>query len=297
MPRTFPPDVLVLDTEVLLHARLERGKKEARIAQAKTWRIPPDTFAPALVTPDIANDEALADVFRQLRAETGRWDKVSVLLPDAWFRINLIDLPSLPDKRQEADEVIRWGLKRMLPISPADLRLAWEILARSSTGVKVLVVSAVEKTLAGVETLLAAAGCEVVLMESVGLNIWNAVTSREPATSGDRIFFYVRRSDFPTAVFRGSQPLFIRSRNLNGERSLIQEMKLSATYLRDTVRLNGVEQCYVAGSTLSPEVTRTISEEFGAPVRLVALRDFVEQTALDGAFEAELTACTGVFTA
>ena len=40
-----------------------------------------------------------------------------------------------------------------------------------------------------------------------------------------------------------------------------------------------------------------IGEEFGAPVRRIALRDCVEQVPAEAmAYEAELTACTGVFT-
>jgi Tfp pilus assembly PilM family ATPase len=297
MTRSYPPDVIVLENEVLLHARIARGPREHRLVHAKSYRLPSDTFAPAQVTPALANETALSDVLRRLRLESGRWEKVSLLLPDSWFRINLLEVPSLPEKSQEAAEVIRWSLKRTTPINPSDLRLAWEVLSRKPSGASVLAVSAVEKTIATIESLFRGAGCEVVLIEPVGFNIWNAITMREAPTNGHRLFFYVRRNDFTTAVFQGSQPLFIRSRNLDGGRSLIQEMRLSATYLRDTLRLNGLEQCYLAGTGISSELTRMIADEFGAPVRLIALRDFVEPAALDLAqFEPELTACTGVFT-
>src|SRR5207237_454387 len=89
MTRSFPPDVIVLDSESLLHARLNRGKRNPRIAQAKSFRLPADTFATSLVTPELANEAALADTIRRMRNETGRWEKGSILLPDSWFRINL----------------------------------------------------------------------------------------------------------------------------------------------------------------------------------------------------------------
>ncbi len=297
MSRSFPPDVLVLDTDSLLHARLGRGKGNPQILQAKSYRVPGETFAAAAVTPELVNPAGLAEAVRRLRLETGRWDKASLLLPDSWFRINLVELPSLPDKRNEANEVVRWSLKRTMPIDPDLLRVAWETLAKTASGAKVLAITAIEKTLAGIEKVFAEAGVELVLIEPAGLNIWNAITVREAPTSNDRLFFYLREHDFTTAVFRGPQPLFIRSRNLNGERSLQQEIKLSASYLRDTLGADKIEQCYVAGNNVDRETTAAIAEEFGSPVTMVALRELADQVPADLlGYEAELTACTGVFT-
>lgn len=297
MARAFPPDVVVLDTDGLLHVRMQRGKSGAEIATAKTYRLPEGTFGSSVVTPELANESELAEALRRMRAETGRWEKVSILLPDSWFRINLVDLPSLPDKPEAARDAVRWSLKRTLPIPPESLRVAYEILGKSPAGVKLLVISAVEKTLATIEQLFTAAGMEVVLIEPIGLNIWNAITVREAATSNDRLFVYVRENDFTAAVFRGSQPLFIRSRNLNGERSLPQEIRLSATYLRDTLQSMAVERCYVAGNNVGADVQAVLASEFSAPVVPVALRDYAGGAPSHlSDMDAELTACTGVFT-
>ncbi|HEV2722610.1 MAG TPA: hypothetical protein VG323_21485, partial [Thermoanaerobaculia bacterium] len=137
----------------------------------------------------------------------------------------------------------------------------------------------------------------IVLIEPVGLNIWNAITVREPATTHDRVFFYVRENDFTTAAFRGAQPLFIRSRNLNSERSLAQEIKLSASYLRDTLQTDAIENCWLAGNIVDGTLPDTIAAEFQAPVRTLSLADVAGPTpAGAAAYEAELAACTGVFT-
>lgn len=296
MSRAYPSDVVVLDTDGLLHVRVSRGKNGPEIAGAKTYRLPEDTFGSGVVTPALANESGLADALRRLRAESGRWEKVCVLLPDAWFRINLIDLPALPEKEDAALNAVRWSLKRTLPIPPETLRVAYQVLSKSDAGTKLLVVSALEKTLAAIEQVFAAADMEVVVIEPIGLNIWNAITVREAATSNDRLFIYVRENDFTTAVFRGAQPLFVRSRNLNGQRTLSQELRLSATYLRDILQTVAVERCYVAGNNVSPDVQSVLAAEFSAPVVPVSLRDFVagpvsQMTSMD----AELTACTGVF--
>ena len=296
MSRSFPPDVLVLDNDSLVHARFGRGKTNLRIVNAKSYRIAEGTFTPAAVTPQLAGEGALSETLRRMKMETGRWDKVSLLLPDSWFRMNIVELPSLPEKDADALEVVRWSLKRTLPIPPEQLRVAYSVLSRGTEGAKVLVLSALESTLTAIERVFAAAGLEIVLIEPVGLNIWNAITVRETENTGDRIFFYVRDTDFTTAVFRGSQPLFLRSRNLSGERTLDQEIRLSANYLRDTLSVDTFSRCYVAGQQ-GANVQSTLADEFNTQVRNVSLRDFAEDVPSEAyELEAELTACTGVFT-
>jgi len=280
----------------LLHARLGRGKSGPRILQAKSYRLAADTFAHAAVTPHLASESSLAEALRRLRMETGKWDKVSILLPDSWFRINLVDLPSLPERDAGAMDVVRWSLKRTLPIPPEQLRVAFTVLARNGQGAKVLVLSALDATLAAIERLFAAAGIEVILIEPLGLNIWNAVAVREAEAAGDRLFFYLRDTEFTTAVFRGAQPLFIRSRNLSADRTIDQEIRLSANYLRDSLAADTFASCFVAGER-GPEVHATLAEEFKTPVHTIALKDHAEDVPAGIlGLDAELTACTGVFT-
>lgn len=296
MKRSYPPDVIVLDHESLLHARLGRGKSNPRVVQAKSHRLAAGTFGTAPVSPQLLNEASLVDGLRRMKLETGKWDKVSLLLPDSWFRINIVDLPSLPEGDAEAMDVVRWSLKRTLPIPPDQLRVAFTVLERRASGARVLVLSALEATLKALERIFAAAGLEVILIEPVGLNIWNAVTVREGQTNADRLFFYLRDTDFTTAVFRGTQPLFIRSRNVSADRTIEQEIRLSANYLRDALSVDVFAGCYVAGAR-GADVHDTLAEEFQTEVRTIAARDYAEDVP-SGAqgLDAELTACTGVFT-
>lgn len=296
MARSFPPDVVVLDRDGLLHARFTRGRSNPRILNAKTYRLAADTFTDGAVSPTLSNEAGLAEALRRVRMETGRWDKASVLLPDPWFRMNIVELPSLPDSDQEAMEVVRWSLRRTLPVPPEQLRVAYSLLSKSAEGAKVMVLSAIDATISAIERVFAAAGVEVVLIEPVGLNIWNAITVRETENEGDRLFLYLRDTDFTTAVFRGSQPLFIRSRNLSAERSIEQEIRLSAGYLRDSLNVAAFARCYIAGEG-GADIQSTLTDEFGTQVRTVALRDFAEEVPAGAeGLDAVLTACTGVFT-
>jgi len=70
------------------------------------------------------------DTLRRLRTETGRWEKTSILFPDSWFRINLIDLPSFNERAADAPEVVRWSLKRTIPIPRRIARVVCRAVAQ-----------------------------------------------------------------------------------------------------------------------------------------------------------------------
>src|SRR6266550_7951443 len=148
MASSLPADVIVLDTESLIHVRMARGKKDPQIVQAKSYRLAADTFVPAVVTPQLTNEASLAEALRRLRVESGRWDRASLLMPDSWFRINILELPNFPESSKEAEEVVRWSLKRTMPIDSTLLRVRHEVLSRSATQTKVLAISGMDQTLA-----------------------------------------------------------------------------------------------------------------------------------------------------
>lgn len=298
MANSFPPDILVFDIDSIIAARFDRGRSNPQLVTARQYRLETGTFVSGPVTPILSRRDSLLETARRIATDTSKGGKVSVLLPDSWFRINILEFPSLPENRSEAQEMIRWSLKRTLPIKPEEMRLGYEILQKSPQ-TKVLAVAALEKTLAEIETVFLEAGLEIILIEPEGINLWNAVAVRETATLNDRIFFYVRKTDFTTILFRGNAPLFIRSRNLSGERTLSQELRLSASYLRSNIEPGTIDACYVAGNRLDRSLLEEIASEFAAPVKTVASCDFLESSsAIDTAsFDAELTACTGVFTA
>lgn len=282
-----------------MFARFDGGETRPRVVTAKTYALDADVFTQGIVTPILARPDLLTAVLGRLKKDQGRVDRVSLLLPDSWFRINLIDIPELPEKKAEADEVVRWSLRKSTPIRPEEFRLAYQTVDRTDAGARVLVVAALEKTLAEIEKAFAEAQITPVLIEAVGMNIWNSIAVREQPASDDRIFFYVRNREFTTAVFRNGTPLFFRSRVMSDERTLLQEIRLSASYFKSNLEISRVEKCWVAGHQFNEQISSAISEELGATTSRVTLDSYVESSpSVDTrAIEAELTACAGVFTA
>ena len=293
-------DIALLDAGTLLFARMLPGAPKPRLAMLGSWRLASGVFGAGTLTPALDDPKPLAEAIGRMKLEAGRIDRISLLLPDCWFRIGIIEVGTLPRNHADADEVVSWTLKRTTPFNPAELRTAWLALpTRSVNGTRVLVVSAMEKPLAAIEETFRAAGIAVGAIESTGLNVWNAIVATEPSADG-RLLIYLREGDFTTALFRGAEPVFVRSRSLVGDRPIEQEIRLSASYLQKTIEAAPVQRCYVVGDgQVTASVLDAIRSEFSSEVEVLASTRFADVAGLAGAGQrdAELIACRGTLTA
>lgn len=297
MATGFPQDVLVLEPEGLLAARFARNGRNPSLLGLLHHRFEESPFESGPVTPALVRPEVLAEVARRIRREAGKFESASVLLPDSWFRMNLIDIPNGSDRSTPQIDLVRWAVRKTLPIRPEEIRFAWTPLSRSSAGTHLLVVGALEATLSKLEGVLREAGITPVLIEPIGLNVWNAIAARATDAAAERLFFHFSDGEFTTGVFRGPLPVFLRSRNLGGIRTLQQEILLSANYMKSRLEWNTPSECWVSGNRIDDAVLEAIEAEFEMPVRRARLSEFAN-TDLSEAdrWESQLTGCTGVFT-
>jgi Tfp pilus assembly PilM family ATPase len=298
MAGSFPQEVFVLDGDGLLLARLQGNGRGARVVGATQYRFGEPPFADAPVTPSVTRPEALTEAVRRAKRDAGRLDRASLLLPDSWFRMNLLELPTGGDRSTSIEELIRWSVKRTLPVRAEEMRFAWTPLLKSSTGNQGLAVGAMQASLKAVERAFADAGVALILIEPIGLNVWNAAAARASDNGALRLFFHLTGTEFTTGLFQGGIPLFLRSRNLTDTRDVRQEIALSASYLRSRLDWNTPAESWVSGNRVAEPVLETIAAEFAAPVRRLRLED-VSPAAPEEAskWEAELLGCVGVFTA
>ncbi|HEU5162350.1 MAG TPA: hypothetical protein VFV54_04305 [Thermoanaerobaculia bacterium] len=298
MAGSFPQEVFVLDGEGLLLARMQRNGRGARVVDAKRYRFGEAPFAEAPVTPAVARPEALTEAVRRAKREAGRLERASLLLPDSWFRMNLLELPINGDRSTSIEELIRWSVKRTLPVRAEDMRFGWTPLLKSSAGNQGLAVGAMQGSLSAVERAFADAGVALVLIEPIGLNVWNAAAARASDNGAIRLFFHIAESEFTTGLFQGGIPLFLRSRNLSNIRDLRQEIALSGSYMKSRLDWNTPAEAWVSGNHVAEPVLETIAAEFAAPVRRLRLSDVSGATLEESSkWEAELLGCVGVFTA
>jgi type IV pilus assembly protein PilM len=130
----------------------------AVVESVSTRTLPPGAVAPNLMTDNIQDRDALINAVRDALTAVGtRGKDVAVVLPDASTRVSMLDFDVLPEKRQDAEGVIRFRLKKALPFDVDKAALSYESM-KSNGGVKVVAAVALQSVVDEYERVIREAG-------------------------------------------------------------------------------------------------------------------------------------------
>ena len=146
---------------------------------------------------------ALENLARQLKPAPAL---ASFVAPNAWVRSVVIDAEELPRRRQEADDIVRWRLKKLLPCRPEDVRLDY-VPGREG---RMLVVLALDRPLAVVEETFAAAGVHLGRIEPAAL----ALTALLPSSPTPILLAAVDERALALVVLVEGRPVLMRNKAL-----------------------------------------------------------------------------------
>jgi len=111
------------------------------VEMASARELAPGTVVPDLMEANLRDGTAIRQAIESaLGSVAGRSRDVIAILPDTAVRVVLLDFETLPSKRDEAEAVVRFRLKKSLPFDPADARISYHAQA---TGKNMRAVAAV----------------------------------------------------------------------------------------------------------------------------------------------------------
>jgi type IV pilus assembly protein PilM len=85
-------------------------------------------LAPRLSEANVANASAVQQALTDALTTIGSKSRdVIAILPDASVRVSLLEFDTLPDKKQEADEVVRFRLKKAIPFNIDDATVSYDV--------------------------------------------------------------------------------------------------------------------------------------------------------------------------
>jgi type IV pilus assembly protein PilM len=122
--------------ERVIVARAVESGNAVDVVSART--LPAGTITPTLSGANVLNLPALRDAIADAILSVGaRSRDLTVIIPDPAVRIVLLDFDVLPEKRQDADPVVRFRLKKSLPFDVEDAALSYDV-HRSNGNLKVV---------------------------------------------------------------------------------------------------------------------------------------------------------------
>jgi type IV pilus assembly protein PilM len=189
---------------------------------------------------------------------------VIAILPDTSVRVVLLDFETLPSKRDEAEAVVRFRLKKSLPFDPADARISYHA---QSTGKGTRAVAAVvlKTVLEEYESAFRDAGYSPGLVMPSMLAALGAADAERPT-----LVVKVDARTISIAILDQEQLLLFRTlENVRGVTitgdQLAEEVYPSVVFFQDTYKLN-IERVYVAGLPEAGVAAPALKNQSGAQV-------------------------------
>jgi hypothetical protein len=209
----FPSTAVGFEKGLATIVQLERGRGGASsLKRAATVALPESLIRPSFDEINISDPTELTAALRDLATSAGllqqkRW---SVALPDAASRTLIVTLESQPTSHTELEEVLTWKMERGFGASVAELSVSRERLPPDPQGRdRYLVVATRTSILGEYESALHSLGWRagLIVPRHIGEGQWLTLNG----TGGDSLLLSSSEKGFTAVVFRGKQPLIIRS--------------------------------------------------------------------------------------
>jgi len=247
----------------VLAGRASDAGRMVEIASAR--ELAPGTVVPDLMEPNLRDATAVRKAIESALAGVGgRTRDVIAILPDTSVRVVLLDFEALPAKREEAEAVVRFRLKKSLPFDPNEARVSYHA---QSTGKGMRAVAAVvlNKVLEEYESAFRDAGYNPGMVMPSMLAALGAADAERPT-----LVVKVDARTISIAILDQEKLLLFRTlENVRGVTitgdQLAEEVYPSVVFFQDTYSLN-IERVYVAGLPEAGVAAPALKNQSGATV-------------------------------
>ncbi len=192
--------------------QLERARGVFRLKRAATVSVPETLVRPSFDEPNVGSPTELSAALRDLATSAGllQQKKWSVALPEASSRSLILTMDSPPASRGELEEVLAWKMERGFNAPLDELSISRERLQADSQGRdRYLVVATPTSVLREYESAMAAIGWRagLIVPRHIGEGQWLTLNG----AGGDSLLLSSSETAFTAVVFRGKQPLILRT--------------------------------------------------------------------------------------
>src|SRR6202521_3667570 len=235
------------------------------VEMASARELTPGSVVPDLMEANLRDGSAIRQAIESaLGSVAGRSRDVIAILPDTSVRVVLLDFETLPSKRDEAEAVVRFRLKKSLPFDPADARISYHA---QSTGKSMRAVAAValNTVLQEYESAFRDAGYNAGMVMPSMLAALGAADADRPT-----LVVKVDARTSSIAILDKNQLLLFRTLEnprgvtITGEQ-LAEEVYPSVVFFQDTYHLN-IEHIFVAGLADAGGAVPALRAQTGAEV-------------------------------
>jgi type IV pilus assembly protein PilM len=243
-----------------------RSSDRGRMVEMSSAReLAPGTVVPDLMEANLRDGGALRQAIESALGSLGaRSRDVIAILPDTAVRVVLLDFETLPAKREEAEAVVRFRLKKSLPFDPEEAKISYHLQSMPK-GSQVVAAVALKKVLEEYEAAFRDAGYSPGVVMPSMLAALGAADAERPT-----LVVKVDARTIGIAILDQDHLLLIRTlENTRGVTitgdQLAEEVYPSVVFFQDTYNLN-IERVFVSGLPETGSAATALKAQSGAQV-------------------------------
>jgi type IV pilus assembly protein PilM len=228
--------------------------------------LAPGSVVPDLTEVNLRERKGVIDKVKEALGDVGgRSRDVIAILPDAAVRVMLLDFERLPAKREEAEGVVRFRLKKSLPFDVDKAKVSYHAQP-AATGIRVVAAVALSSVVEEYESVFQEAGYTSGVVIPSMLAALGAADTDQPT-----LVVKVDSRTTSIAILDKEQLLLFRTLEnsrgaaISGEH-LAEEIYPSIVFFQDTYNLN-IGQIFVAGLSDSPSAAPALRAQTGGDVK------------------------------
>ena len=251
--------------------------------------LPAGVVVPSLTSSNIHNRGVVVSALRAALDRAGaRPRRVALVIPDLVAKVSLVRFDTVPTKREDLDQFMRWQVKKASPFPIEEALVTYSPAARGADGgAEFLVVAARRDAIAEYEAVCDEVKMYAGLVDLATLSLVNMFLGGSDVPLGDWLLVHLRPDYTSIVIMRGEHVIFFRNRPEGDEASIADLVHQTAMYYQD--RLSGQRFSRVllggGGRVTGVDVARrSLEERLGAtveqadPTRFAALTDRISAT-------------------
>ncbi len=246
-----------------------------------TAPLPPNAFVEGPAGVPVAA-ASYAGAVSRLLAEAGvKTPAASLVVPDDFVRVLVVDVEEAERHPKEVEEILSWKFGRTYgePVPP--LRFSWRPAGTGSSGTRVLALAVPEEAAVSWEAPFEWAGIRIGAVETETLAISSLGVT---ALAGDGIVLWAREATSTAACFEEGSLRFLRVRPVRDGEAGLAEFRATASFVAGSgagADDPAVRISCAAGPAGAPAVTALVAfrqESGGAPVVPLSLGSLLPGT-------------------
>jgi type IV pilus assembly protein PilM len=251
--------------------------------------LPVGAVVPSLTAANVVDRARVVAALRGAFDRLGsRPRRVALIIPDVAAKVSLLRFESVPARREDLDQLVRWQLRKSAPFPVDDASVSYSPGAPLGTGAEFVVTMAKREVIAEYEAVCEAVGAYAGLVDLATFSVINLFLASDTVPPDDWLLVHMQPDYTSLAIMRGEHVIFFRNRPEGEDDTLADLVHQTAMYYQDRLSGRGFSRVLLGGSGrvggTRDVARRSLEERLGVdvepidPTRAATLRDRISVT-------------------